>query len=43
MSSIIRFHLLILLCLDEVIYQVLCLDEVICQVLFGSIYGFYYV
>jgi hypothetical protein len=33
MSSIIRFHLLILL----------CLDEVICQVLFGFIYEFYYV
>jgi hypothetical protein len=33
MSSIIRFHLWILL----------CLDEVICQVLFGFIYEFYYV
>jgi hypothetical protein len=33
MSSIIRFHLWILL----------CHDEVICQVLFGFIYEFYYV
>jgi hypothetical protein len=33
MSSIIQFHLWILL----------CLDEVMCQVLFSFIYEFYYV
>jgi hypothetical protein len=30
MSSLIRFHLWILLCLDEVICQVLCLDYLTC-------------